>query len=329
MAKNNIEIVILSLGAVALVGAAVFKFYPQDSVSNEAELNKARAKFDLTPNSFSRLEKLEGKPAGINAPDIGSNNAQSYDMFVGPWLYVMKDQPTQLVDVFNDSTQIHPPIENRWFFDNKLAAAIEKEDARTQDPDGDGFTLEEEFLGKTDPNNAESHPSLASKLKLAQINAQGFDVVFSMDAEPEFSFRTSGLPKEIRATVKVGQEFGEGNNRFKLLEVVQREFSTRSGEKELEKVAVLEQLNPKFKGEKLELRYGSKHAKRIEERSVELVIDAGSKRGQQFSVEEGAKFSIPGAKKQQLQLRKIDTDQQNVEIVDLQDPANPVINLKK
>lgn len=329
MAKNNIEIVILSLGAVALVGAAAFKFYPQDQSDSQSLPGSARAKFDLTPTSLLRLEKLEGKPAGINAPEIGSNNAQSYDMFVGPWLYVMKDQPTQLVDVFNDSTQIHPPIENRWFFDNKLASAIEKEDARTQDPDGDGFTLEEEFLAKTDPNDAQSHPSLARKLKLAQVNAQGFYLVFSMDADPEYSFRTSGLEKEIRGSVKVGQEFGEGKNRFKLLEVVQREFETRSGEKELEKVAILEQLNPKFKGQKLELRYGSKNAKRIEERSADLVIDAGSKRGEQFVVEEGQEFNIPGAKKHKLQLRKVDAEQQNIEIVDLQDPANPVINLKK
>ncbi len=59
------------------------------------------------------------------------------------------------------------PIPNSWFMGNSLP--LLNTDVATQDPDQDGFTNEDEWRGKTDPNNKDSHPPYHTKLFLNQF----------------------------------------------------------------------------------------------------------------------------------------------------------------
>jgi len=54
------------------------------------------------------------------------------------------------------NTEVHPPVPNDWF--EKYRLHIEDADVLDQDPDNDGFTNLDEWQGKTDPTNKDSHP---------------------------------------------------------------------------------------------------------------------------------------------------------------------------
>jgi hypothetical protein len=79
---------------------------------------------------------------------------------------------------------LHPPIPNQWFLDNGLD--ILSNTALDDDPDQDGFTNLEEWIGtgietapkSTDPNKADSMPPYRVKLFLKEAIKKPFRMVF-------------------------------------------------------------------------------------------------------------------------------------------------------
>jgi hypothetical protein len=113
------------------------------------------------------------------------------------------------------------PIPNRWFLDNDLP--LLEPTAPLQDADKDGFTNEEEWAGKTDPNKKESHPPYYTKLFLAKFIQIPFRLVFkSYDGDPkvdpqgmkmEFQIDTIDL-RQPSSFLKLGDSVA--NTKFKL-----------------------------------------------------------------------------------------------------------------
>lgn len=85
-------------------------------------------------------------------------------------------QHEELIDPVADHDMIHPPIPNSWLLENKQDLLAP--DVLTQDTDGDGFTNLDEYLGKTDPNNKDSHPPYWTKLFLKRFQRIPFRLVF-------------------------------------------------------------------------------------------------------------------------------------------------------
>jgi len=75
------------------------------------------------------------------------------------------------------NTQVHPPVPNEWF--EQYALAIEDADALDQDPDGDGFTNLDEWQGRTNPTDKDSHPDYLTKLHLVSATEEPFRYMFS------------------------------------------------------------------------------------------------------------------------------------------------------
>ncbi len=69
-------------------------------------------------------------------------------------------------------------MDDEWEIANKLNP-LDADDAKA-DPDKDGFSNLDEFsyVEKTDPNNAESHPPIITKLGVVEIKAMPFDLKF-------------------------------------------------------------------------------------------------------------------------------------------------------
>src|SRR5215475_8143538 len=83
-----------------------------------------------------------------------------------------------------ENTQVHAPVPNEWF--EKYGLPIEDADALEQDPDKDGFTNLDEWQGKTDPTNAESHPDYTTKLHLVSATEEPFRYIFASRTRDKF-----------------------------------------------------------------------------------------------------------------------------------------------
>src|SRR5262249_45944688 len=86
------------------------------------------------------------------------------------------------------NTQVHSPVPNEWF--EKYALPIEDADALEQDPDKDGFTNLDEWEGKTDPINAESHPDYTTKLQLVSATEEPFRYIFASRTKDKFGINS-------------------------------------------------------------------------------------------------------------------------------------------
>ena len=76
-----------------------------------------------------------------------------------------------------NSPKIHPPVDNNWILNNDLP--IKDPTVLQQDPDQDGFENVLEFGANTDPNDAKAHPEYVTKLFLAGIKENPFNLKFS------------------------------------------------------------------------------------------------------------------------------------------------------
>jgi hypothetical protein len=103
--------------------------------------------------------------------------------------YVASADGTTLIDP-RTGPPLHPPVPNKWLIANKLD--LLDNNVLNEDPDGDGFTNLDEWMGvkgdgsdSTDPQDKTSHPPYWTKLKLAQYIKQPFRLLFNAyDGDP-------------------------------------------------------------------------------------------------------------------------------------------------
>jgi len=100
------------------------------------------------------------------------------------------------------NTQVHAPVPNEWF--EKYGLPIEDSDALDQDPDKDGFTNLDEWQGRTDPTNKESHPDYTTKLHLVSATEEPFRYMFSSRIKDKFGINTIDQ-SEPTQFLKVGE----------------------------------------------------------------------------------------------------------------------------
>ena len=100
------------------------------------------------------------------------------------------------------NTQVHAPVPNEWF--EKYGLPIEDADALDQDPDKDGFTNLDEWQGRTDPTNKESHPDYTTKLHLVSATEEPFRYMFSSRIKDKFGINTIDQ-SEPTQFLKVGE----------------------------------------------------------------------------------------------------------------------------
>ncbi len=85
----------------------------------------------------------------------------------------------------------HPPIPNKWFYDNHIDPL--DPNALEDDPSGDGFSNLEKWNWKCDPLNPESHPPYWTKLRLLRFIKIPFRLKFEAYDGAEFQINTIDL----------------------------------------------------------------------------------------------------------------------------------------
>lgn len=77
---------------------------------------------------------------------------------------------------------VHFPITDDWI--KKYDLPMTHANLKNEDPDRDNFTNLEEFLGGTDPNDANSHPEFITKLCLDSMVESDLQLVFRGEVDP-------------------------------------------------------------------------------------------------------------------------------------------------
>ncbi len=247
------------------------------------------------------------------------NGTHFFDIFVGPDIYKLKNKDVA-VDIYDkDSPMIHPPIPNSWFIEQGLIEALAYSNALELDSDNDGFTNLEEFQAGTSPSDSGAHPLLAGKLVVKKVASPSFNIVFSSEYPPEYTFKATparGGDPYWTQTVKVGEKLGKaptGADRFVLKEIIQKEIKVANVNEKVP-FAVLEDQKPSKLGTLYEVQKGSNTPKRILDNTVTFTILAGDKKDSDFAVEEGLKFKIPGDDKTEYTLVSVNSKQGTVTV---------------
>lgn len=189
--KKNYDRFVLLLLAVALLGSSAgliytIKSYPDRFAPIQAQVVPGAKVTSLETEALERAKASLLKPAAwtpgggslfVSKKFVARHEASGTDLLINPFT--------------PGSEPLHPPIPNEWFLKNQLEDRILDGDVLEQDPDKDGFSNLDEFVAKTDPQDAASHPSYLTKLRLKKFIRVPFRLKFEAeDGEGNFQINT-------------------------------------------------------------------------------------------------------------------------------------------
>ena len=168
--KKNYDRFLLLLLAIALLASSVCLILTARGYSDRFAPIQAVVQHGNKVSSLE-TEALENAKASIAKPAAWGQRDSS--LFVSRKYVARHDKNTgqdMLINPFEPgSPPLHPPVPNDWFLKNNLEDRILDGDVLEQDPDKDGFSNLDEFLAKTNPLDAASHPAYLSKLFLKRF----------------------------------------------------------------------------------------------------------------------------------------------------------------
>ncbi len=218
------------------------------------------------------------------------------------------------------TTEVHPPVPNEWL--EQFALPIADADVLTQDADGDGFNNLEEWQGRTNPSDQNSHPPFLAKLKMKSFSREPFALVFSSSSGESFALnyvnRQAPVTAEGRANIDRTQptqfvligETVRGTN-LKVVALEEKSVPDRYGTD----VDVSElKLQNVVTGEEINL---VKEQPAISPESIGTFVYLWGER-REFSVKKDQEFSLPP--EMQIRYRLIDVQPGKAVIVNTEKP---------
>lgn len=234
--KKHADQFALALVATVLIALSALVFLKTQSFGEGFS-----AAMTTPPHSkeVAKVDKtvLDNAQKKFVAPETWSPNEKMGSLFTS-WKLVADPKTQQLMRV-DVGGMLHPPVPNVWF--NKYEIDLLPQGVLEQDPDGDGFTNLDEYLGTdriapkegdadweapkdaTNPKDKASHPPYYTKLYLKEAIKIPFRLLFnSYDGDPKrdkpeamnFQINTVDLrqPSEF---LKLGQMVSK--TKFKLM----------------------------------------------------------------------------------------------------------------
>lgn len=156
----------------------------------------------------AEVTTLENSIANVDEPSLWQSHPGS--LLVSRKYLV---QEGKLVDPLEGGgITIHPPVPNEWLLEHQLD--LLNSNILNEDPDGDGFTVLDEFHAKTNPQDKASHPPYHTKLRLKQALLRRFRLKFAAYVDDSFQINTLDL-RQPSQFLKLGDTIS--GTKFKLL----------------------------------------------------------------------------------------------------------------
>ncbi|MCP5543739.1 MAG: hypothetical protein H7A49_07500 [Akkermansiaceae bacterium] len=309
--EKNYEKVVLGGAVVAALGLAYFGWSKYQKAEEDFNIGLRGKGADNTDVPGAELIPKTGQ--SLKADRTWSkalDGDRPVDLFTGIPLFIKRDNPEQPLDLLKGE-MVHSPIPNQWWLEHQIDLGFA--DSPQRDPDDDGFTNLEEFKGKTDPNNAKSHPELIRKLKYVKDESLVWVVRPGYGSNGQFPFNYEdgeGKRNRVSAANMIepgGLFFPEApqKNRFKLLgHEVRKVLNEKINIEQDVTIVRIEDQKPNKKGTIYEFPSplpddARKNQFLQYDRTAVLSLEALGMEGDEFKVEENTTFALPpdGAEK--------------------------------
>lgn len=300
--KNYERAFLIAASVLAILGsiwiilkASGFKsrFVTEEVVPN----NKFDAlKTDAVADALKRVANVPQWPANPQMP-----------LFSSTPFVVMNDRPNEPFRMRDpEGAKLRDPVPNVWLVDNGLDyTAI---DVLEQDPDRDGYSNLDEFLGETDPNSSLSQPGWDTKLHYVERIEQPLTIRLSSfdNGTCSIAFITTGpdgTEQRRNEFIKVGASSARFEpGRFKI-EDVKQETVQRFGSPTQVAVAFMKDANDR-KGSVIRLEQGAlvPHPTYVAKFAYDLTAES-------FEVKEGEDFELRKPAGMTITVEEIGADQ--------------------
>lgn len=201
--QQNYDRFLLALFAVILLACSALLFNNAhnftsvfDSIKGQVaqKSNVPRVEQEAVMEKQQKLAKPDEWPARIV-------NNRRLPVFVSPPYIADGDH---LVDpMATGDRPLHPPVPNAWLIDN--GQDLLSPNVLDQDSDGDGFTALDEYNGKTNPQDKNSHPPYWSKMVLSKVVNIPFRLRFDAKNGETIQINVIDVPDAPTVFVKVGK----------------------------------------------------------------------------------------------------------------------------
>ena len=205
------------------------------------------------------------------------------------------------------TTEVHPPVPNEWL--EQFGLPIAESGVLAQDPDTDGFPNLEEWHGRTNPTDKNSHPPFIAKLKMKSFTREPFRLVFASRAGDTFTINSSDL-KEPTQFLKLGDTIA--GTRFRLVDFVEKSATNPAtgGQDDVSELTLENQET----ADRLVL---VKEKIMISPESVAHFVYTWAQR-REFSVKKDQEFSLPP--QQEIRYKLVDVQPDKAVIVNTRQP---------
>ena len=148
-----------------------------------------------------------------------------------------------LINPFVDDPNgvLHPPVPNSWLLDHNQD--ILASNVLDQDTDGDGFSTLDEFLGKTNPEDKNSHPPYWTKLYLKRFVRIPFLLRFEARNGDRFQVNNVSDEDAPSQFVKVGDTVTFKDTKFKVTKFEEKHKMIEGINKDVSELTLVNQKN--------------------------------------------------------------------------------------
>ncbi len=331
--SENYEKAAIGVGAVAAIGLAWFGWQKVGSVDEDfigVPTGPTSRNSDPSVPGSDRVATATSSFQLKREWTKGDDNGRPVDLFTGVPLFVNKNNLSNPVDLVDPNVEdVHPPIPNQWWIDNRIDPGFG--DSPQRDADEDGFSNLEEFTAKTDPSDNRDYPPLITKLTYAG------DEAIQWVLRPGYPGANGGFTFEyndsLRRAAKVGAadpvapgelffEEGAVKNRFKFIGSEKRKELNERLKVEVDVTIVsVEDQKPNKMGMVYEIpaqfRKGDAEKFARYDRTAVLTLEALGLDGQEIKVEEYTSFALPpDAKDKSFKLKEVSPEAIIVEHTD-------------
>ena len=145
----------------------------------------------------SALTQLKAE-AKVSAPKIGDRDIS---LFTSAPVVKKAGESDPIAILDPKSKQVREGIDNAWLYYNDLD--LRRVDIADLDSDGDHFSNKDEFAAKTNPRDANSHPSTADKIVFKELVEEKLSIRLNAVSGPnEITFRVTAATPEASYTTK-------------------------------------------------------------------------------------------------------------------------------